>query len=119
MISVNEAKLHCRVDNSDEDSWFSALIDAVSQAVIFWVGDEKRVYELEENSDGELVPIEDTDGIYLVKPIVKAAVMLEVARQYQNREGAQNEIPESWGHGYTLGIGATQLLTPIRKVRVS
>lgn len=119
MITVEDCKLHCRVDNDADDNWFAFMIGVVSQAVVSWLGDKSRLYEYEEDSFGEPVVVKDSFGNPVMSQLVEAAMLIEIAMQYKNREGGdQATIPVHWGHGYILGIGATSLLAGLRKSRV-
>lgn len=116
LISVDEAKDHLRIDGNDDDPWLQTWIMAVSYAVSGWLGDENRCYSVDSHGD----PLEDSHGDYTVHDVVKAAVLVELAQQYRFRDGSGAGLVEAhWGHGHTLGRGATALLTPLRKGRVS
>ncbi len=120
MITVEDCKLHCRVDHDADDAWFETMIEVVSQAVELWLGEKERMYELYEDSNGDLVPVVDSSDLPVLLPIVRGAMLIEISMQYKSREGGdQASIPAHWGHGYVLGLGATSLLTGLRKSRVS
>lgn len=128
LVTLTEAKGHLRCDSDADDAWLNIFIPAISQAVIAWLKDDWRAYEPELGSDGE--PLEDSngdyvyllldsDGDYIPKAMVKAAVLVELGQQYRFRDGSgAYSVPAHWGHGYTLGAGATALLTPLRKTTV-
>lgn len=125
LVSLSEAYDHLRIDDVADDGWLSVMIPAVSQAVLLWLKDDWRAYELEYDDAGEVVlsdgkPVMrlDEGGQPIVKPVVKAAVLVELAAQFRFREGDAPQVPAHWGHGYTLGIGATALLTPLRRATV-
>lgn len=121
MVTLAEAKAHIRVDSDADDFWFAMMIPAISQSVLKWLKDEWRAYELsgDVDSHGTPIPLEDSHGP-IVKPMVKAAVLVELAQQYRFRDGSDAAaVPAHWGHGYTLGAGATSLLTPLRKSTVA
>ena len=67
MLTLAEAKLHCRIDHADEDTLLSAMIDAAVAAV----GDYINAAE----------PLDDT-----APAPVKAACLLLVGDLYSNRE---------------------------------
>src|SRR5690625_2514049 len=122
LVSLSEACDHLRIDDVADDGWLNVMIPAVSQAVLLWLKDDWRAYELEYDDAGEVVlsdgkPVMrlDEGGQPIVKPVVKAAVLVELAAQFRFREGDAPQVPAHWGHGYTLGIGATALLTPLRR----
>ena len=123
LVTIEEACHHLRIDGDDDDAWLSIMIPAVSQAVLLWLKDESRAYVVEVDSsgtpavdsNGDLVFEEDSNGP-IAKPVVRMAVLVELASQYRFREGeGVAQVPAHWGHGYTLSVGATALLTPLRK----
>ena len=119
LVTIDQAKDHLRIDGDYDDPWLEMMIPAVSQAVLLWLKDESRVYETEVDSNGDTVVIEDSNGP-VVRPVVKAAVLVELASQYRFREGeGVSTVLANWGHGYTLSMGATALLTPLRKSTVA
>src|SRR5690606_24000493 len=99
VITKQDAYEHLRPDydsgGGPDDPWLSVFIPAVSDAVARWVKDEWRLYEWETDSDGNIVrdsdgnpvPLLDSDGEPVVKPVVRAACLLELASQYRFREG--------------------------------
>lgn len=127
LIGLEEARDHLRIDSYADDLWLDLFISAISQAVLSWLKDDWRAYEWAldsngdaiEDSNGDRTPLEDDAGDLIVRPQVKAAVMVELAQQYRFRDGSgAAAVPTHWGHGFTLGAGATSLLTPLRKTTV-
>lgn len=134
LITREQAYEHLRLDydsgGSADDAWLDVFIPAVSDAVARWVKDSWRLYlpELDSDgkpvldSDGNPVPLLDSDGEPVVKPVVRAACLLELASQYRFREGEgrDNAVPshEGYGHGLT-SKAAVALLTTIRRPTVS
>lgn len=125
LVSLQEAYEHLHIDDDAHDSWLNMMIPAVSQAVLLWLKDDWRAYEIELDESGDVVmkdgkpkPRLDEEDKPITKPIVKAAVLVELAAQFRFREGDAPQVPAHWGHGYTLGIGATALLTPLRRTTV-
>lgn len=117
LVTVDEARLHLRLDNTEDNLWLEMWIPSVSQAILKWLKDDWRAYEPSglEDSNGDPIPLEDSNGP-VVKPMVKAACLVEIAQQYRFRDGSEAPmVPSHWGHGHTLGAGATALLTPLRK----
>lgn len=116
LVTFEEARHHLRIDGDYDDPWLSAWIPAISQAVLLWLKDESRAYEPEIDSSGDVVTDSNDDPVMAVRPIVRSAVLVELASQYRFRDGeGAAQVPSHWGHGYTLSIGATALLTPLRK----
>ena len=117
LVTLEEARGHLRVDTLADDPWLQTWIPAVSQAALAWLKEDWRAYEPSgvEDSNGDPIPLEDSNGP-VVKPMVKAAVLVELAQQYRFRDGSGAAVVSPhWGHGHTLGAGATALLTPLRK----
>src|SRR5690554_407050 len=107
LITREQAYEHLRLDydsgGSADDGWLDVFIPAVSEAVRRWLKDDWRLYEWETDSDGNIVrdsdgnpvPLLDSDGEPVVKPVVRAACLLELASQYRFREGEgkDNAVP--------------------------
>ena len=92
-------------------------IPSISHAIAAWLdNDEHRIFLMTQDTDGAPVFELDQQGEMIVHPTVKMACLVELAQQYKNREGTESAgVPAHWGHGYTLGIGATALLSSIRR----
>lgn len=115
-ISLEEAKAHLRVDSTADDPWLVTWIPVVEAAVTHWLkGTDRAFYVF--GPDGIVVDSNDEPILSdTANPAVKAAVLVELASQYRFRDGdGAALVPAHWGHGYTLGIGATSILTPLRK----
>lgn len=133
LITLDDAYNQLRIDDVDssgspDDGWLNIFIPAISQAVALWVQVEDRLYipELDSNGDPVLdsnrepVPELDSDGLPTPKPIVKAAVLIEMERQYRSRGGEDDtDVDASAGYGYVLGRGSTALLAPLRRHTVA
>ena len=123
-VSLDEAYAHLRIDQYCDDLWLEIFIPAISQSVASWVKDAWRLYapmldsdgQTVLDSDGHPVPAEDDDGNPILKYAVRAAVLIELERQYRCRGGeSPADVPSTDGGGYVLGKGATALLAPLRK----
>jgi hypothetical protein len=130
LITSAEAKSHLRLDTGTaDDAWLAVFIPAISQAVLLWLKDEWRAYVTEldadgdpiEDSSGDQIPVLDSSGEMTTRPVVKAAVLIELASvyRYRNGEGADNVVPSDAGHGYVLNKASTALLAPLRKSTVA
>jgi hypothetical protein len=127
LVTAAQAREHLRLDSDSaggaDDGWLAIFIPAISEAVALWMKDEWRLYEWLEDSNGD--PLEDSAGDFIpdldnVRWIVKAAVLVELERQYRYRGGeSPADMPSEAGHGYALGKGATSLLSPLRKSTVA
>ena len=74
MINLAEAKLHLRVDHSEEDALIQSMIDAATQSVA-------------NHLDMHVDDMED----YIDMPApVAAAILLRVGDLYENREAVQD-----------------------------
>lgn len=127
LVDIHEARDHLRVDSYADDNWIELMILAVSGAVLAWLKESWRAYEpaLDSNGDaitdsnGDEIPALDASGEMTPKPMVKAAVLVELAQHYRFRDGSgAAAVPQHWGHGYTLGVAATSLLSSLRKSTV-
>lgn len=120
LVTIEEARHHLRIDGEDDDAWLEMMIPAVSQAVLLWLKDESRAYQPEIDSNGDVVVDSNGDESLVARPVVRMAVLIELASQYRFREGeGVAQVPSHWGHGYTLSVGATALLTPLRRSTVA
>lgn len=132
LIAKEDAYSHLRLDvdssGSPDDSWLDTWIPAVSEAVRTWLKDDWRLYvpeldsagEVVRNSDGDPVPALDSSGEPIVRSVVKAACLIELASQYRFRDGeADNAVTPDAGHGYVLNKASTAILTPLRRTTVA
>ncbi len=127
LVTIEQARAHLRTDTLADDQWLTTWITAVSSAVLTWLKNDWRAYVLAMDASGavivdsndEPIPFEDSGGL-VVKPVVVAAVLVELAQQYRYRDGSDAAaVPSHWGHGYVLGAGATSLLSALRKSTVA
>jgi hypothetical protein len=128
LVTLQEAYEHLRLDydsnGSSDDAWLTVFIAAISEAVSVWLKVDARLYVPEVDSSGE--PLLDSAGDpipaypLVVRPVVKAAVLIELGSQYRFREGegVDNVVPDAAGWGYVLNKTSTALLTPLRKSTV-
>jgi hypothetical protein len=124
LVTLPEVKSQLMMDSDAADGWIDMMILAISGAVISWLKDEWRAYEPLLGADGKVIvdssgdPIllTDSNGDYLVKPVVKAATLVEIASQFRFREGdGATAVPSHAGHGYVLSAGPTSLLSGLRR----
>lgn len=122
LVTMQEAEAHLRIDNDAETSWLKVFIPAISQGVATWLKESWRLYEPSgvEDSQGNPIPAQDSQGEYFVRPVVKAAVLIELAQAFRFRDGSgAAAVPAHAGHGYVLGAGATSLLSALRRSTVA
>jgi hypothetical protein len=124
LVTLAEAKHHLKIDGNDEDPWLNVFIPAMSDAVMLWLKEPWRAYipELDSNGDpvmdsnGNPTPDLDSNGKPIPRPVVRAAVLVELADQFEkNSRNVSRAVPEHAGHGYILGAGATSLLNGLRR----
>lgn len=124
LVTHEEAIAHLRIDETADDTWLAIFIPAISEAVAGWLKDSWRLYVPETDGDGVVVvdssgdpiPLEDSNG-YTVRPVVKAAVLLELSSVYRYREGEgkDNVVSDAAGYGYALNKASTAILASLRK----
>ena len=130
LVTRAEARYHLRLDDPDsdggpDDPWLDTFIPAVSEAVALWLKDSRRLYQVEVDSDGvplvdsagDPIPALDSAGQPIVSPVVRAAVLVELASQFRFREGEgkDNVVTPDAGHGYVLNKVSTPLLAALRR----
>lgn len=118
LAPVAEVSRHLRCDSDADDAWIEDWLPIVSAAVAGWLKDSWRLYAPSghEDSQGDPLPAQDSQGNLIVHPVVRGAVLLEIAQQYRFRDGSgAARVAAHEGHGYALGAGATALLAPLRK----
>lgn len=124
LVTREEVKSHLMMDNDAADGWIDMMILAISGAVMSWLKQEWRAYELLRDASG--VAIEDSAGDYILVldssgdpiplPVVKAATLVEIASQFRFRDGdGAAAVPSHAGHGYVLSAGPTSLLSGLRR----
>lgn len=132
LVTVAEARLHLRIDTElggIDDQWLAIFIPAISAAVLNWLKDEWRAYVPElgadgnpvEDSNGDYIPVIDSNGEIEPLPVVKAAVLVELASicQFRAGEGRDNVVTPDAGYGYALNKASTAILAPLRKSTVA
>ena len=128
LVTIEEARAHLRIDDVDSDGspddlWLAIWMPAISEAVANWLKDEWRLYVAEVDSGGVVVDASGDPVPALplaARPVVKAATLIELERQYRFRGGeSEADVGSHEGHGYTLGKGATALLSSLRKSTVA
>lgn len=129
LVTIEEARQHLRLDAGDsgggpDDLWLEIFIPAISEAVSLWMKDDARLYSPEIDSSGDVLLDSAGEPIpaepLTVRPVVKAAVLLELSSVYRYREGEgkDNAVTPDAGHGYVLNKASTSLLAPLRRSTV-
>lgn len=127
LVTRNEVKSHLMMDTDAADGWIDMMILAISDAVLSWLKDEWRAYEvlrvadgaIDLDSNGDPIVLTDSNGDPMVRPVVKAATLVEIASQFRFRDGdGAVAVPSNAGHGYVLSAGPTSLLSGLRRSTV-
>ncbi|MCD9005226.1 phage gp6-like head-tail connector protein [Luteimonas sp. XNQY3] len=126
-VTLEDAHTQLRT-SADDDPWLALWIPAASAAVEAWLKQPWRCYKLQIDAvglpmigeEGVPLPVLDEEGKPVVHPLVRSAVLVELAAQYRFRDSEGAPVVEpSAGHGYVLSQGATALLAPLRKSTVA
>lgn len=129
LVTLAEAREHLRLDADSsggaDDAWLAMFIPAASEAVLSWLKVADRAYRpavdsaggVIYDSAGDPVPMLDSAGDPVVRYVVKAAVLIELASMYRYREGegTENAVTPDAGYGYVLNKASTALLSPLRR----
>lgn len=130
-VTVLEAQQQIRIDSDADTPWLTMMIPAVSGAVQSWLKDEWRLYvpardpagAVLRDANGVPLPALDSDGKPTLNPMVKAAVLVELAFQHRFRDGQGEHTSTgdlySGRYGYPLSRGAISLLSTLRKSTVA
>lgn len=126
LVSIEDARAQLRLDadtsGGPDDVWLGIFIPAISSAVLLWLKDEWRAYVPMQDTAGDVILDTEGDPIPsdVVQPVVRSAVLVELASQLRFREGEgkENVVTPDAGHGYVLNKVSTALLTPLRKPTV-
>jgi len=100
IVTLSQAKLHLRVDHSDEDTLIQLMIDAAEASVSNYLN--RSLYESDIGSD--------VDGL-VADAAVKSAVLLQVGHLYVNREAVSQQ---PGNYMLELPLGLKWLIDPYR-----
>jgi hypothetical protein len=110
LVTTLEAMFHLFLD--EETPELALKIEAASEAVIAYLGDDATFLSTDEETKGDVVPA-------LVPAQVKAATLIWLAELYQEREGEKgNPVPSIFGYGYPPAA-VVSLLAPLRDPRMA
>ena len=112
LVTLDEAKMHLRVDQDTEDDDIDLKLEAASAAVLAYVGDSQYLFL---DTGGDELDLEDTDQAGLrARHLCRQATLLVLGEFYRNREPAATDVmPDRFGYGY-LPRSVVALLTPLR-----
>jgi Phage gp6-like head-tail connector protein len=100
ITTLAQAKLHLRVDHSDEDTLIQIYLDGCEKAVSMYLN--RTLYASSAGSD--------LDGL-VMNDAVKSAVLLQVGNLYANREASVQPMRSAI---VELPFGVKWLLDPFR-----
>lgn len=114
LVTLDEAKLHLRVDHDADDDDITIKINAASAAVLAYIEDSQYLFL---DTGGDEIDLYDTStdqAAHRAKHLCRQATLLMVGEFYRNREPAATDVvPERFGYGY-LPRAVVALLTPLR-----
>ena len=103
IITLETAKLHLKVDTTDDDTMIAIYLGAAEQAAMDYCN--RTIYEGGGGMGSDL------DGV-VINDAIKAAILLNLGHLYVNREGVdtvqKQELPlgiQSLLQPYRIGIG--------------
>lgn len=85
MISLEQAKLHARIDSSDDESLVELLLSAAIDHCTFYLNRPIYQSELEKTTAEQTAPADSVTGVVITDDI-RAAVLLTFGWLYENRE---------------------------------
>ena len=130
LVTLAEARAHMRLDYEEDscegtgpdDTWLADFIPAISEAVSSWVKEDARLYLPETDSSGAVLYDSSLEPVpaepLVVRSVVKAAVLLELASAFRFREGEGKDNAMPAADGYVLNKASTALLTALRRPTV-
>jgi hypothetical protein len=114
LVTLEEAKLHLRVDHDGDDDDITLKIEAASASVLSYIEDSQYLFL---DTGGDELDLADTSidqAALRARHLCRQATLLMVGEFYRNREPAATDVvPERFGYGY-LPRTVVALLTPLR-----
>lgn len=118
LVTLQQASDHLRRDTTDDDNDLTLKIQAASGAVVNYLKDTVALYVAEVDykgreivdSQGDPIPVIDSNGDAQVRFEVQAAVLLMLGYLYKDRD---NDTEKAYQQGY-LPAPVTALLYPLR-----
>jgi hypothetical protein len=109
LVTLTDAKAHCRVDFTEDDTILDIYVQAASQAVLDYL--KSGATFLDSSGD---VPVDSSGDPEGIPFNVQAATLVLTAEMYRNREAlTEDPVPTQHGYGY-LPRSVTALLYPLR-----
>ena len=114
LVTLDEAKLHLRVDHDAEDEDITIKIEAASAAVLAYIEDSQYLFLDTGGDELDLYDTSTDQAAHRARHLCRQATLLMVGEFYRNREPAATDVvPERFGYGY-LPRAVVALLTPLR-----
>jgi len=107
IVSLEQAKLHLRVDHDEEDDLIQLWINAAVQLAEGFLN--RRVFASEAEMESAIEDGSAGDCPIVVTDLVRSAVLLTVGHLYANREDVITK-----GTPIALPMGVERLLIPLR-----
>lgn len=106
MITLDEAKLHLRIDHNFDDSDIQLKLDAAEEQAINFL--ERKVYATEDDLMLAISSNQAGERPMLINSSFKSAVLLLLGHLYENREEGSNDNTSNVKYGFE------RLLSPYR-----
>lgn len=114
LVTLDEAKLHLRVDHDADDEDITLKVEAASAAVLAYVEDSQYLFLDSSGDELDLYDTSTDQAAHRARHLCRQATLLMVGEFYRNREPAATDVvPERFGYGY-LPRAVVALLTPLR-----
>ena len=114
LVTLDEAKLHLRVDHDADDDDITLKIEAASAAVLAYVEDSQYLFLDTGGYEIDLFDTSTDQAAHRAKHLCRQATLLMVGEFYRNREPAATDVvPERFGYGY-FPRAVVALLTSLR-----
>lgn len=107
LIDLPTAKLHLRIDGSDEDVILALYIGAAEQSALDYIG--RQVYADADTLAAAVLAGTGGTSPIVVNDAIKAAILLILGHLYANRENVATGFSVA-----ELPMGARSLLQPCR-----
>lgn len=118
LVTLEEAKANMFVTFDNQDDDIRLKIRAASGAILNYLKNRTKLYQVEYTSDGEPeldsngkpVYVTDSNGARLVRDEIKQATLILVGIMFRDRDGSE---AKNWEHGY-LPFPVTALIWQLR-----
>lgn len=107
LVTLEQARLHLRVDETEEDSLIALWINAAEQSAQAFLG--RNVYEDQAALDEAVNDGTAGDEPMVVNDLIRAGILLTVGHLYANREDVAAGVSFA-----KIPVGAEYLLMPHR-----